>query len=83
MPSSHLLTAAAKRREQRDSPDDSVVGERFTIMSVFPSPESEGCRRYVSLESRNGMWLDLLPMAVKTVVSAATSEARRERGVSL
>lgn len=54
LPSSHLFTFAAKRREHSDSNADSSVGLRFTIIRVLPSPLKAGLRIWVSFELRNG-----------------------------
>jgi hypothetical protein len=58
LPSSHWLTCWAKRSEQRLSLAESGVGDRFTIMSVLPSPDRLLCSRYVSFELRNGIYRD-------------------------
>lgn len=38
-----LLTLAAKRSEQMDSPDEDASGEMFTNISILESPERQGC----------------------------------------
>lgn len=52
LPSSHWLTWLAKRREHSDSKKESSVGLKLTTMSVFPSPDSAGCKRWVNFEFR-------------------------------
>jgi hypothetical protein len=45
MPISQLLTLAAKRREQSDSPVEDGSGDIFTNINVLESPPKYGCQR--------------------------------------
>lgn len=50
-----IITWDANRNEHSDSWYDWSVGLRLTIINVFPSPDSAGCSRYVSLEFLKGI----------------------------